>query len=424
MASLLFEHFKLGNNILLHGPSGVGKSYIMKELINSLKYTCTEDEIAVLAPTGVAAVNISGQTIHSYFGVRIAKLPNNKTQESMQEYMKLITSKPFSIPVDLKYVFIDEISMVGKILFDAMDIILRRKFNENLPMGGIQFIMSGDFYQLPPVRDDFCFESENWQQMQIVQISDMEPKRYINAETFDLMKRLRKAQHTKDDIRLLNSRKKAYKDEYEELQNKAIIEIYSYNADIAKINDCELKKLKTQKYTFLANDTINLKVAESYKYIESKAQATLEEIMPQELQVKVGAKVILVRNYAIDRNLVNGRTGIIENIYGDCDAEEQVITVRFSNDQIEDISRILLENNTRKYSCSRYQFPLKLAWAISIHKTQSMTIESAIVDLSNTFTDGQSYVAISRITDINNLYIKSINFNKIKANAKVLEMFD
>jgi len=484
----IFDAFGSGRNILLHGPSGTGKTYTMNELIRLVKLNHTNNEFNIAAPTGMAAILIDGSTIHSQFGIRSYRIPDDlldNLEQTVAEYdptaeytdsdgylyelrifISGISSRSHFKDSSLKYLFIDEISMTGAVLLLIIDNILRKldANKKHLPMGGVQCIFSGDFFQLPPVKDEFCCFTKLWQQMDIHVVNMEESKRYIGDESvkhFEFICRLRKARLTSTDKQLLTDRKNAYiKKEYESLRIEPLI-LCATNDKIDSINNERLRMINDTEYVFNAVDTKNIfrsgLSADQIKNCETNIDRTLDDIMPKKLKVKVGAQIIFIINYDIQSKLVNGRMCRIEEIREITNSIDTDMDAEITDDNILDLIKVdkkptnvdiadkdiykyeivvsdidgikhvisptSKSSQTRRFTCSRTQFPFKLAWAISIHRSQGLTLDSAKIDISNVFCSGQSYVAISRVSSVDNIFISKYNANKIYANKKIMKMF-
>jgi len=432
----IFIDINTGRNILLHGPGGTGKTYTIRQIHNEYKHYKKRIEIA--APTGKAAVelNLDASTIHSLFGIT----PND-AQPDLSEVEILRAIRRISKKLNVKglnnldMLVIDEISMVGCIIFRFMDRILREVKNSDRPFGGVQCVFSGDFKQLPPVNDKFCFLSDSWKDLDLKIINFMEPKRYDDINTFDFLLRLRDARLTDDDKEFLNQRRQAFKRlEYLDKEKHKIMPVvlFSKNIEADKVNKQQLEKISNPAFISEAVDKVEHKDESIDKFqtgadnifqknISSRERSVkkcLNDIMPQKLTLKEGAKIIFCRNYNKDLNLVNGMMGIIEKI-GDFDGDDY-IDVKIENGTIHKIRKASYEIKTRYFTCSRIQYPFKLAWALTIHKSQGATLNAAIISLKNIFAAGQAYVALSRVVNMNNIFIaKKIDFDSIKSNQDI-----
>lgn len=447
MEDRIYELFLGGKNILIHGPSGTGKSYTINLIIDLINRTDQANTI-IAAPTGAAAIHIGGSTIHSQFNIPCYNVPekivknignydytSKNNNSAVNDFITKFTMRSGFNEKNLKYLIIDEISMVGASLLTILDGILREKYEHDLPMGGVQCIFSGDFYQLPPVKDEYCCFTETWNKMNIVQVKFKESKRYDGEKSidyFDFICRLRKGNLLAMDTSLIKSRIDAYNSgDHLKFEIKPI-RLFPTNRDIDTYNARELALITNEEFVFKAVDNIRLAAGltrnESFK-CQQEAKSMLDEKMVEELHLKIDAQVIFTSNYDVPRKLVNGRMAKIIAITQDQPelAEPNLlsysVTVR-DYDGCEFVIRpTTWTNNTKKYSCSRIQFPFKLAWAISIHRSQGMTIDKAVIDISRSFCAGQSYVAISRVKNIDGLFIVTANMKKIYADPRILEKF-
>lgn len=422
-----------GNNVFLFGPGGTGKSYMIKEIY---KYYENKKNIAVIAPTGNAALNLelNGQTINRFFKIPPIDTDKISTSEILKEINNISKKKNKNLD-NLDLIIIDEISMVGSCLLFMMDRLLQLKFKNNKVMGGIQIVLSGDFYQLPPVKDDWCFKLNIWDKLNLITFVFEEGKRYDNIETFNFMLRLRKGNVTENDIELLNQRKKAY--ELEEYKNKYEIEpirLYSTNLKANSYNEKNMRKIKSRIYKYrkvdeeefhlvdiatgISNKNIDSKYDKVLKYLKVEAEQVKNDICPEIIYLKVGAKVMFCRNYDPDEGLVNGLIVKVINL------SQDYVVVLDSNNKEHVVRPKKFTVKTKNYTVSRTQIPLKPAWAITIHKSQGLTLDSAIIDISDIHQPGQVYVALSRVKNIEDLYIENELYrNYIYADIDILRKF-
>lgn len=466
----IFDAFTSGRNILLHGPSGTGKTYSINSLIRFVNINNTPDTHILSAPTGMAAILINGATIHSQFGISAFNVPPKflplirdydpfveyEDEDDMSQIQKFIRDKARRSSfkeLGLKYLFIDEISMTGSFLLFIVDMILRNKYDSTKPMGGIQCVLSGDFYQLPPVKDEFCCFTKLWQYMNILTVNMVESKRYIGEsrdEHFEFICRLRLGEINKTDREMLLARKKAYLDgQHKELSIEPLI-LSPYNRKIDEINESKLNRIDDTEYEFNAVDTSIINQsglsADQIRICKQNIEKTLDDLMPRRLNIKVGSQIIFISNYCAAEGLVNGRmckVVKIEKAVTSANLEDMmikpdpvkyvsipskeiydyVVTVRDFNGVEHVIPPIIRDCRARKFTCSRRQFPFKLAWAISIHRSQGLTLDAALVDVTSPFCHGQAYVAISRVSNHETLFITGINMNKITADPEIKAMF-
>lgn len=383
---------KSGSNVFLTGSAGTGKTYVLNQYITYLKER--KVPTAVTASTGIAATHINGMTIHAWAGIGIkdslspAQLRTLKTKKYLEKKLEKV-----------EVLVIDEISMLHQRQLTLVDQVLKHFKMNQLPFGGIQVVFCGDFFQLPPVggsqessKEKFCFMSSVW----------------VNAAP-TICYLTKQYRQTNDDLNtILNEIRagKISKLRYAGLQSavgqkiKSKVEptkLFTHNYDVDNINEAELKKIKTKSKFFTAETKGNEKLLEGLK----KSVLAMES-----MELKLGAKVIFVRNIP-EKGVVNGSLGEVV----DFDEEEKHPLVRLTDDRMVVASpedwKIQDENG--KVLAQFNQVPLRLAWAITIHKSQGMTLDAAEIDLSSTFEKGQGYVALSRLKKLENLKLLGIN---------------
>ncbi len=388
----LIEKLKY-NNIFLTGGAGVGKSYLTKKLIKEYF-----GNLVVIAPTGIAAVNIGGQTIHSFF-----EFSRNLSKLNSLSYPK----KKLLQKTDL--IIIDEISMVSKRLFDAIN----NRLNEIEYKG--KLLIVGDFYQLPPVNvevEGWAFESKWW--------------KYWDFETIELTK-IKRTKHEKFNQILLNIRIDDFDEKdvefiYNMKNNKHLIKknltfLYSTNKKVDKKNSEKLAELDEPLVTFKAYDELFHKDKE--KQFENFKKSLN---IPEKFEIKKGAVVINTVNQKFDDEvLYNGEKGVVLDI----DKKNEIIKVAFDKGvfEIERYSFDLIEYDydgtedkvIQNIIGSFYQFPLKLAYAITIHKSQGLSIDDLAIDLSYIFAPSQAYVALSRAVNPDNIVINPPKYKPLKS---------
>ena len=421
--------FRQNKNILLTGPGGSGKTALIKEMVEiGLEQN---KQVQVCALTGCAAVLLKcdgAKTVHSWAGVGLATGPSKNVIErtSTNKNKRGNWSK-----VDI--LIIDEISMMSKKLFDILDSIGRIvKKKLNVPFGGIQVVFSGDFYQLPPVGDpdeeettQFCFESDRWSESidEIIQLTTI--FRQTDAEYSKILSQIRVGKLYKSSYEKLLSR---VNQPYPENGIKPTI-LLPRRKDVDNINTNELLKLESQNVEFIMksiqdesvkSDKDKHKVKFTDEYREFETKYLMENVMAdKKLSLKVGAQVMCVANIDMEgpTPIVNGSQGVIIEL------KNGLPLVQFINGH----KRIIgwhTWNSEKIPGLGIMQIPLILAWAITIHKAQGVTLELAQIDAgSNIFECGQTYVALSRIKTLDGLYLTAFDPNKIKVNKKVQEYY-
>ena len=404
---VIINAIRAGNNVCITGAAGTGKSFLLNRVKEFFPH------IHVTASTGVAAVNISGVTIHSWAGIGNASLP-------AEEIIRFINSgKGTQIRRKLrkaKLLAIDEISMISAEVLELLNIVFQGVRQNDLPFGGMQLLVLGDFFQLPPVSKDqemeFCFASDAWQEANFKVYELTEIFRQSDMQFIQLLNNIRYAALNDEDISLLSSRQIPPA----EGVNPTILVTHNFQAD--KINQEKLAKLPgdqafTYKMSDAGRDTAVL-------FLKKNCLA------PENLTLKIGAQVMMLKNTLQKQGIINGSIGIITGF-----SRNEFPIVRFYNGEVCTISPE--EWNVEAFNeatqekdvvASIKQVPLALAWAITIHKSQGMTLDSVLCDLSYVFTEGQAYVALSRVRSLDGLHIKGFKPGLLKVNQKVRDFYN
>lgn len=390
-----------GRSIFLTGKAGTGKTTFLKTVVEQSK-----KRSIVVAPTGVAAINAGGMTIHSFFQLPFTPYVPNARIKSKFDFGK----EKRRIIASLDLLIIDEISMVRSDLLDAIDSVLRRYRDHYKPFGGVQLLMIGDLQQLTPVvtpEDEallkpyydtpYFFGSKALQQIEYVTILLSQVFRQEDATFLDVLNHIREAQPTANDIAVLNQR---CQPAFIPKQGEGYIRLTTHNYLADNYNENELKKLPGHSYTFQAQIEGNFP---EYSYPTSEV-----------LTLKEGAQVMFVKNDPTgDHRYYNGRIGEVVEISesrvcvlcaGDVEGIE-VEPLEWENAQYQ------LNPETRviesKVQGTFRQLPLRLAWAITIHKSQGLTFERAIIDANLSFAPGQVYVALSRCKTLEGMVLSA-----------------
>lgn len=404
-------------NVFLTGKAGTGKTTFLKSLKKS-----TPKRMVVVAPTGVAAINAGGVTIHSFFQLPLGPVvPNtsdipNKYNEHKFSAEKLKTIRAMDLLV------IDEISMVRADMLDGVDSVLRRYRNRSLPFGGVQVLMIGDLHQLAPIIKEeewsllkpyyssiFFFDSRVLKSSMPVVIELKHIYRQADELFIDLLNKIREKRLHARDIELINTR---YNPDFEPASNEEYITLTTHNYTAQSINQNKLMAIPGKTYTYLA--TVENEFPESSYPNEYR------------LELKIGAQIMFVKNdTSKDKLYFNGKLGIITDI------RDNFIYIRCQDD-LADIAVGLVTWQNVKYSLDENkqlqeniigtftQYPIKLAWAITIHKSQGLTFERAIIDAQASFAHGQVYVALSRCKTFEGLVLRTpINAQSIRMDQTI-----
>lgn len=394
------EIMKMGENVFLTGEAGTGKTHVLNTYIKFLK--AKNAAVGITASTGIAATHLDGVTLDSWSGLGI------RDRISDQELKEL--SRKFHLRQRLqkaKVLIIDEISMIHGSRFDAYDRILKFIRNSDHPFGGLQVILSGDLFQLPPVsrnrqQIDFIFKSEAWQELDLRICYLSVPRRQTDKEFLRVLNSIRGNSVNQETLNVLNRTVNNLSD-----NRLTPTKLYTHNVDVDAINESELNNIKNEPHMYfmssLGNDTL----------VSAMKKACLA---PEKLVLKKGALVMFVRNN-YEKGYVNGTLGKVVsfNSNGDPVVEtyaHQEITVEPASWTVTDEDKIVAQLT---------QVPLRLAWAITVHKSQGMTLDAAQIDLSKSFVEGMGYVALSRVKSLSGLRLLGYNQMALKVNPEISE---
>lgn len=398
--SIALDILKNGHNVFLTGPAGSGKTYLLNQYIDYLKKNNIRH--AVTASTGIAATHLSGRTIHSWSGIGIADYLDDKD-------IKKILTKPLMKERLAKtdVLIIDEISMIHAHQLDLINKILRLARGSWDPFGGMQVILSGDFFQLPPIntrpntQTRFVYDAQSWKEMDITVCYLSEQFRHNEDHITRILDDIRNDHIDENTITTLQESSGTTFDVEDD-----ITRLFTHNIDVDRINNQELKKIDSPLYTYAMTSDGHKNVLEVIKK---------SCLAPEILELKEGALVMFVRNN-FDAGYVNGTVGTVIGFDDDkfpivetIDGEE--ITVYPDKWAIEEGTETLAEIS---------QLPLRLAWAITIHKSQGMTLDAAEIDLRKCFEYGMGYVALSRVRSLANMRLLGINDIALKVSPDIL----
>ncbi len=393
---------KSGKNVFITGSAGTGKTYLLNLYTQYLKERSIYPTI--VAPTGIAASHLGGQTIHSFFALGI--------RESIDEgYVDFLLDKKYLKTrfAKLDILIIDEVSMISPELFASMDMILRGFKETDAPFGGVQVVISGDFFQLPPVSREprekrFAWQSPVWKALDLQTCYLNEKFRQDDSRLIQILDDIRSGSISESSEEMLAQRHE------KELAIDTPTKLYTHNVDVDRINLSELEKLGGEEKHFV------YEAQGSQKNIEKIFKSSL---VLETLALKKGAVVIFIKNNP-EAGYVNGTTGTVEH-FSPIDNMPIVRTAEGKKIKLdrEDWS---LENDSGKVTATVSQVPLRLAWAITIHKSQGMTLDAAEMDLSKTFETGQGYVALSRIKSIEGLRLMGLNPMALRVDPLILHV--
>lgn len=396
---------KAGENVFLTGSAGAGKTYTLNQYINYLK--ARKVPVAITASTGIAATHMNGMTIHTWAGIGIKDALSDDDLKRMKErkYLKEHLE-------NAQVLIIDEISMLHAKQLNLVNKVLKYFKESEEAFGGIQVIAAGDFFQLPPVgkndernRDKFCFMSEAWVEAKFRVCYLSEQHRQGNDYLNDILNAIRGQNITQEHLQALKQTRS---------QNigETFTRLYTHNMDVDSINFKHLNEIDQESRQFDAQCDGNAKLVETLK---SSVRA------PENLTLKKHAKVMFVKNN-FDLGYINGSLG--EVIAFEEDDEYGVLP----KVKLTDGTTLMVEpetwsvdNDEGKTIASFQQIPLRLAWAITIHKSQGMTLEQAEINLANTFEKGQGYVALSRLKTLDGLKLLGLNDQALELDSLAIK---
>ena len=387
-----FEVVKNNENLFLTGSAGTGKSYTIKKIIEY--FESIDINYGLTALTGCAASLINGNTLHSYLCLGIDKKLN-------EIYKDILKFKPkYNNLKSLEVLIIDEISMMNNELIELIDNLLKMIKNNDKPFGGIQVILIGDFYQLPPVNGNYCFTSDIWEKLNLKKVVLNELIRQKDdVELQEILEEMRTGKLSdKSYEKLIN------------LKNTIFIgkikptKLYPTNVNVDKINQNAFKKLLNK------NDN-------KYKTYEAYSKYPDKNIRNYDISLTLNAQIMVIRNINVESHLVNGTRGIVIGL------NDTSVIIKDINNNIHTIT-YYTDINPMKSNNNISFMPLKLAYAISIHKSQGSSIDCLELDLGDDiFVSGQAYTALSRATNLKNIKINNIEKNSFFINKKILEFY-
>ena len=412
---------KTDRNLFITGKAGTGKTTFLHQIKKkSLK------RMVIVAPTGVAAINAKGVTIHSFFQMPFGPILPNQIANTSNAQRKFSKTK-IDIIKSLDLVIIDEISMVRADLLDGIDQVMRRYKNRNKVFGGAQILMIGDLQQLAPVvrpnewsllqshyNTIYFFSSKAYQEANVVSIELKHIYRQKNEDFIKILNEIRTDTLSDMSAKILN---KNYNPSFSPTKEEGYITLTTHNNRANLINESELNKLKIKSSFFKAEI--------SGKFSEN-AYPNAER-----LELKVGAQVMFIKNdSSTDKRYYNGKIGIItaiskESVTVKCANEiDEIVTEKETwsniNYSINEETKAIKEEMIGAFS----QIPLRLAWAITIHKSQGLTFEKAIIDAEASFAHGQTYVALSRCTSLEGLVLKTPITSSAIINDSTVSVFN
>lgn len=400
---------KTGVNIYLTGSAGSGKTYLLNQYIS---YLDDHDiSVAVTASTGIAATHMNGMTIHGWSGIGVRSVMNEEGLEQLEE--KKYLWKRFD---KARVLIIDEVSMLHGFQLDMIEKVCRRFKRSSKPFGGLQVILSGDFFQLPPVEksikpstgmmnnnSSMIYESEAWKILNPAICYLTEQHRQEDDVLTEILNTIR--------TNSLEEKHYNFLDQCIDKELKGIkpTKLYTHNINVDTENEMELAQIsgneKVYKMTTKGHDII----------VDILKKSCLAY---DELRLKVGAEVMCIKNN-FDKGYVNGSRGVITGFENDTNYP---IIKLYNGSSVTIAPELWAIEEDGRVKASITQFPLRLAWAITIHKSQGMSLDNAEIDLRNTFTYGMGYVALSRVRKLSGIRLIGFTKESLLVNPKILEL--
>ncbi|MEZ4114436.1 MAG: AAA family ATPase [Candidatus Paceibacterota bacterium] len=391
---------KTGANVFLTGAPGAGKTYVLNQYTEYLKEH--DIDVAITASTGIASTHIGGVTIHSWSGIGIKQKITDFEVDELEgkKYLWKRYEKT-------KVLIIDEISMLSADALDSVNKVCKSFRRNNLPFGGMQVVLVGDFFQLPPISKKgedvkFAFESSAWKELNPIVTYITEQHRQEDDALLGILDRIRRGDVEED---------------FEELRDRMDVEfedtikstkLYTHNADVDNINKKELEKIDSDEeyYEMISKGKAN--------HVQRLKESCLS---PENLCLKIGAVVMCTKNN-FEVGYVNGTLG--EVIDFEKETGHPIIITNYGKEIIIEPVSWGIEDGD-KVIASIAQIPLRLAWAITVHKSQGMSLDAAEIDLGRAFEYGQGYVALSRVRTLAGLKLLGFNANALMVHPKIIE---
>eukprot|EP00927_Polykrikos_kofoidii_P038191 TRINITY_DN32488_c1_g1_i2.p1 TRINITY_DN32488_c1_g1~~TRINITY_DN32488_c1_g1_i2.p1 ORF type:complete len:519 (-),score=110.58 TRINITY_DN32488_c1_g1_i2:71-1477(-) len=420
-----------GENLFVSGAAGTGKSYLLRYIIQELERRHS-GEVAITAPTGLAAVNVGGQTIHSFAGIGLVKTEDAEIRQPERYYVRLIKSRKPSFERwrNTKVLIVDEVSMLEPSLFELLEYLGRElRGKRSSGFGGLQVVLCGDFLQLPPIDATrstnaswtFCFETPAWKRCNLDKgtIILKEIVRQAGDPAFaKLLNHIRAGECPRDILQACAGCRVGTKPP--PADGITPTRLYCTNCSVDRENEARLRELPGEERIYHAKDNFSNRLTGGAPLRSDEKKKIVDVIskkIPTELRLKEGAQVILLRK--MHNGLVNGSRGRVVHLH------DSSASVLFDTGQLVKVERERFQQYGSAAICYRHQLPLKLGWALTIHKSQGMTLTRAEVLLDGAFSCGQAYVALSRLTGFAGLWLggRGLSAEQIKAHPAALTYY-
>ncbi len=412
-----FNILKTGANVFLTGEPGAGKTHTINRYVAYLRSQGIEP--AICASTGIAATHINGYTIHSWSGIGVKSTLTEYDLDAIAQKEKVVKRVQKT-----KVLIIDEISMLSSQTLDSVDLVMRTLRGNNKAFGGVQIVFVGDFFQLPPIvkiqhsdtmefnydqsdeqQSPFAFRASAWKKANPLVCYLTEQHRQEDPIFLDILSSMRRGSVSSKVKSALSARAVA-------VPGKAVYtKLFPHNANVDRLNDAELGKLPTLPRMYEMRSKGSMPLVESLKR---------NCLSPEKLLLKVGAKVMFTKNDP-EGDYYNGTIGSV--------LEFSKLSghpiVKLTSGRIIEVDTVewAVQDGNKKLATIE-QLPLRLAWAITVHKSQGMSLDAAVIDLSQAFEYGQGYVALSRVRTLDGLYLLGFNERALEVHPEVKEQDD
>lgn len=429
-----------GENVFLSGEAGTGKSFTTAEVISRAYGRFKRPSaVCVTASTGVAAVAIGGSTLHTWAGLGLAEGPK-------EELLLQASARPHTWKLT-QFLVIDEFPMIPCALFEKLEWIARMVREDNRPFGGIQLFLVGDFAQLPPVVPKgtlriHAFEADCWSDCMGTYVELQEIYRQKDVEFVEILRHARMGRMPADALAVLQEQVRQDNDPLPLRNGVAPTKLYCTKASVEAENRRALQKLEGEAVVFACSDKSDGSAAgvKQLKFLQTNLTT------PSTLELKIGAQVMVTANMnvlfdgqevddpkALRCAVVNGTRGVVHDL-----ADDHVTVQLLSGSLVRidpykwkrEVTRIVEQPGNsaplvvREVLASRTQIPLILAWAVTVHKAQGATLDYMLADLRGVFGDAQAYVALSRATGLENLFLRPFDASAFTASKKVMEFLE
>jgi ATP-dependent DNA helicase PIF1 len=415
-----FEILKMGKSVFLTGPAGSGKTFLLNKYIDYLR--TNNIAVGIAASTGIASTHINGRTIHSWTGLKV--IDKVLSRKEINARIKKLRFKEDLIKKynDTNILIIDEISMLDAQYLDMINLACQSMRQSIAPFGGMQIVLCGDFFQLPPVsrpehKTEYAYKSEVWREsgFKVCYLSGQQ--RSADKKFIDVLNDIRHSQVGESTIEVLESRIGKTG------RSKAPTRLYTVNKDVDAMNDVELAGIQKPACAYQMRSYYK---EEEHRYLRD--QLIRHCMAPYMLVLKVGAVVMFVKNnFEADGKTVyvNGTLGKVVDFQNENGVKYPVVEtldrrriIAYPQSwRIEDMS----ETGSDESVASITQIPLRLAWAITVHKSQGISLDEAVIDLKGAFEYGMGYVALSRVRSLEGVCLLGLNRKALEVNPEIAE---